>query len=71
MNDAVRKLADDLRRALATYEMTAPDLCRLGCTCPLSRAVAEARAFVVAVERYDSGELVFGGLPGGDSDGAG
>lgn len=64
MNDAVRQLATNLRDALATYETTAPELCKLGCTCPLSKAVREARAFISSVERYDAGELVIGGLPG-------
>jgi hypothetical protein len=63
VNDAVRKLADDLRRALAAYEMTAPRPCPSGCFCPLSKAVREARALIVAVDAYDSGELVPGGLP--------
>lgn len=63
LDRAIRKLAEDMRSAIAAYMAAVPS-CADGCRCPLSRAIAAAVGFIASVEDYDAGEPIDGGLPG-------
>lgn len=62
-HEAVRQLASQLRDAILAFEKTAPKHCPPGCSCPLSMALRSGRMLVAAVDGFDQGELVPGGLP--------